>query len=235
MGIFKNEAMGIAEWIEHYLWQGADVILLLDNNSTDNYREQIAGFDPIKIVVLTASKEFAQEEHYSTTGLDWLRDNNIDIVAVLDLDEYMFSKDGTQLKSALTRIFNSSEQPSAITCKWTMFGSNAHTVQPNSIRHSFTLKKADYDENIKTVYKVKDLNNKISIHTSDVNGPTLDKSDILQINHYAIQSKEFFEKVKMSRGDATYNKNVRDWNYFEKYDFKDTEDLTLKTYLENAS
>jgi glycosyltransferase involved in cell wall biosynthesis len=235
MGIFKNESMGIAEWIEHYLWQGADVILLLDNNSTDNYREQIAKFEPSKVVVLPAKKEFAQEEHYSILGLNWLRDNSIDIVAVLDLDEYMYSKDGTQLKTVLTRIFNSSEQPSAITCKWTMYGSSGHTVQPSSIRHSFTWKKSEYDENIKSVYKVKDLHDTISIHTTPIKGPTVDKSDILQINHYAIQSKEFFEKVKMTRGDAAYNKNIRDWNYFEKYDFKDTEDLTLKSHLENTA
>ena len=38
MAIFKNESMGIREWIEHYVWQGVDKILLINNNSTDYWK-----------------------------------------------------------------------------------------------------------------------------------------------------------------------------------------------------
>ena len=42
----------------------------------------------------------------------------------------------------------------------------------------------------------------------------------LHINHYVIQSREFFERVKMTRGDiANKDKdNFRDWNYFALLD-----------------
>ena len=36
MAIFKNESMGIREWINHYQWQGVDNILLINNDSTDD-------------------------------------------------------------------------------------------------------------------------------------------------------------------------------------------------------
>jgi hypothetical protein len=42
----------------------------------------------------------------------------------------------------------------------------------------------------------------------------------LHINHYVIQSREFFERVKMTRGapnDAAQD-SIRDWNYFAKHD-----------------
>ena len=45
VGIFKNEAMGIAEWISHYRWQGAKHIYLIDNNSTDDWRSRLGPED----------------------------------------------------------------------------------------------------------------------------------------------------------------------------------------------
>jgi hypothetical protein len=46
------------------------------------------------------------------------------------------------------------------------------------------------------------------------------KNSNLHINHYVIQSREFFERVKMTRGDnATADKDsIRDWNYFALLD-----------------
>ena len=59
---------------------------------------------------------------------------------------------------------------------------------------------------------------------------------LIRLNHYPIQSQEFFEKVKMTRGDVL-NKNVdniRDKNYFDSYNknasFKDD---ILKNLIEN--
>jgi hypothetical protein len=42
----------------------------------------------------------------------------------------------------------------------------------------------------------------------------------LHINHYAIQSREFFERVKMTRGDVADKEKdtYRDWHYFDLLD-----------------
>lgn len=44
LGIFKNEAFNIREWVEHYEWQGADKIFLIDNGSTDNSMELLSDY-----------------------------------------------------------------------------------------------------------------------------------------------------------------------------------------------
>ena len=43
----------------------------------------------------------------------------------------------------------------------------------------------------------------------------------LHINHYMIQSLNWFMKVKTIRGDADYQvrDNLRDYNYFKAYDY----------------
>ena len=47
----------------------------------------------------------------------------------------------------------------------------------------------------------------------------MEKSRV-QLNYYLIQSKEYFEETKMTRGDsASANfENVRTWDYFNGYD-----------------
>ena len=63
--------------------------------------------------------------------------------------------------------------------------------------------------------------------------PTVDNPQQLSLNHYAIMSREYFSKVKMTRGDADNQKvdNIRDWNYFDRYDHKEVEDEELKQLL----
>ena len=39
----------------------------------------------------------------------------------------------------------------------------------------------------------------------------------LHLNHYAIQSLKWFMEVKMTRGDVIWQKNVRNFEYFKKY------------------
>ena len=55
------------------------------------------------------------------------------------------------------------------------------------------------------------------------------ENSALHLNHYAIQSLDWFMKVKATRGDinAAKNENVRDKNYFDEYNFNDIEDLEL--------
>ena len=238
MAIFKNEAMGIREWIQHYQWQGVDEILLLNNGSTDNWKEKIQGLK--NLTVLDAPKPHAQLENYNKIGIPWLKSNGVDVVAVLDLDEYMFGKDGKILGEHIQEAFNGSESPSIFTCPWTMFGSSGLDKQPESIRKEFIWRKKHipflYREFCiqlkKSVFLLKDLE-ELDVHIPVVVGNSIACPKGIQLNHYAIQSKEYYEKVKMSRGDvksAVYQ-NVRDWKYFEKYDFNDEKDTQLRDLL----
>ena len=44
VGIFKNEADILPEWLEHHLWQGVEHFFLIDNNSTDDWQGAVAPF-----------------------------------------------------------------------------------------------------------------------------------------------------------------------------------------------
>jgi hypothetical protein len=242
MAIFKNEAMGIREWIEHYKWQGVDEILLLDNNSSDDWRHKIVGLEN-NVTIMSAPRDHVQTENYVNLGLPWLKANGVQVVAILDLDEYMFGTDGRTLKEHIVEVFGSVGRPSQFTCKWHMFGSSGLEEQPESIRASFTWKKSEEDWNIKSVFWLDDLVNTntaegvhkffhgVNQHTCKVSGVTLGCPSGLQLNHYSIQSKEFYEKIKIQRGAVDKHDNTHNWDFFKENDFKEEEDTKLKTLV----
>ena len=59
---------------------------------------------------------------------------------------------------------------------------------------------------------------------------TILENSVLHLNHYAIQSREFFTKIKMTRTDAfSFSTNsVRTEEYFQRYDWNDICDKELK-------
>ena len=60
VAIFKNEAMNFAEWISHYLWQGASHFYLIDNGSTDDWNSTISREDLARITVMREEKRHIQ-------------------------------------------------------------------------------------------------------------------------------------------------------------------------------
>ena len=61
------------------------------------------------------------------------------------------------------------------------------------------------------------------------------KKSFLNLNHYAIQSLDYFTRVKMTRNDAVHNKNVRNKEYFNRYDrnSNDKDDNELSEISDN--
>ena len=66
------------------------------------------------------------------------------------------------------------------------------------------------------------------------------ENSALHLNHYAIQSLNWFMKVKATRGDisAANNENVRNIEYFKEYNFNDIDDnelsnVTNSRYISN--
>jgi hypothetical protein len=62
-----------------------------------------------------------------------------------------------------------------------------------------------------------------------MNEPLL-KTHSLHLNHYRIQSWEFYKKVKMTRGDGAVKgfNNIRTRKYFQIHDYKDMKDTELR-------
>jgi hypothetical protein len=102
-----------------------------------------------------------------------------------------------------------------------MFGSNNCISHPKDIRINLTKRNEVLHPNTKYIFQTKNINSQsLNLHfLNDGYNNNIDLSDIFRLNHYPIQSREYFEKVKMSRGDATSGEltNIRDWNYFDHY------------------
>ena len=62
VAIFKNEAVAMREWLQHYMRQGVEHFYMIDNGSTDDWKSQIEG---APVTVYTDAKKHAQIELYN--------------------------------------------------------------------------------------------------------------------------------------------------------------------------
>ena len=235
VGIFRNEAHVLREWVEHYAAQGVDEVLLLDNGSTDAWAEALDGaaVAGVPVTVLPAVGEHQQVRHYNELALPWLTAKGVDAAAVFDLDEFYFGVDGRTLRDHAIEAF-AKRGVAQFSCVWSMFGSSGFVEQPEAgVRESFTWRQRGLaaSVNVKSVVLVEQLRS-LAIHTHDVVGATSGCPPGAQLNHYAIQSRAYFERVKMTRGDAARSDNVRDAAYFAAYDKEasEVEDVALRDF-----
>jgi hypothetical protein len=235
--VFKNESHILSEWIQHYLIRGVDHIYLVNDHSTDNflpilekYNTKITLFHN-DIVTKDVGRQTMIYEKYFRPILHTSK-----WAAILDLDEFLYSPTNTSFST----ILQNHDGYSQIKVDWLHFGSNGHELQPISVvagftqRANFTRSESYYSH--KTLFKTADLL-AFSIHEHSVNGSTfhLAYSDAnppaLVINHYNLQSREFYFNVKATRGDCDnwfdHNKLLRDQALFQRYDINDVEDLRL--------
>ncbi|GMI06822.1 hypothetical protein TrLO_g6174 [Triparma laevis f. longispina] len=223
--------MNIAEWISHYRWQGALHFYLIDNGSTDDWKSKLNMTGDTTVV--TRLEPHQQQQHYDSY-LPTLRENHkCDWALVVDLDEYVYAKPPTKgLASFFASVSPFTDQ---IKIPWKMFGSSGFNLQPESVRCSFTERSKTFNTRFtKTTIRIKEID-AFKVHRHQLKSSLSSKltslffnrevlldnlEGALQINHYAIQSREYFERVKLHRGDVYWpDKNdIRTWEYFENYD-----------------
>lgn len=251
MAQFKNEGHILEEWINHYLSEGVSHFYLIDNGSTDNSLLVISPFFEAGLVTIFSSELRDQTGHYNRFVLPVAKESQF--ILTVDLDEFLYSRGN--YKTIRSYLQNLQPDVGAIIIPWKMFGSNGYSEQPKGVVASFNKRELCTSSLGKLICNTKHLR-AFDIHFVDsdkpiyfptagklteITQPVLEKlrpNDIelldLHLNHYAIQSKEFFSRVKMTRGDAVYSDKdkIRDWAYFDSYDFKDVEDneLLLKKY-----
>ncbi len=222
LAIMKNESMNIVEWLDHYKWQGVDQIFLIDNASTDDSVKKVKAYSDDGFVELYFRAEpHRQVQHYRRVLEEAEIKKRVEWLIVADLDEFWYAKEGT-LKQYLLDM---SDDIDLVYAPWRMFGSSGLSEHPDSVRKCFTLRwPLSAKEPTKWVVRTSSLvtSNQINIHKVHGidSGRVLMDSDGIRLNHYVIQSKSYFESVKMTRGDVAKSKmqNIRDWDYFNKYD-----------------
>lgn len=223
LAIMKNEAMNIDEWIEHYLWMGAGKIYLIDNGSTDDTVSKARAWQAKGLVQLVEyTEKHKQRQHYWRAIKHFQIRQQCEWLLVADLDEFWFCPNGDRMTTALCEF----ESYDVIYSNWVMFGSSGLVEQPKSAREGFLLRRPGTDAHLNTKYicRTSVLKRASSVHIHKIKGADSSRtiSDIqrFQLNHYPIQSLEFFRSVKMTRGaaDSSEYDNFRDIGYFRRYD-----------------
>lgn len=215
LAIFRNEAMNLNEWISHYFTQGASKLYLINNGSTDNYKEIIDQYGD-KILLFEKHERYKQDEHYND-AYSYIKKNEYlpEWMFVVDLDEFVFCSETTilnklkEIPDYMDEIFIS-EQP---------FGSSNLVKHPiNKIREQFIYRQSKKISN-KTMFRCNKVKiGELGIHCTISGLTQYDGNELFKLNHYLIQSREFFENIVMKRGCAKYSWYYKNWSYFEKHD-----------------
>ena len=233
--IAKNENMVIREFVQHYQWQGVQHIYLIDNGSTDNTKQVLQPFiDDGYIEYYYMPKKHSQTDHYNSiyphikNQCKWL--------IVCDADEYIYNRIPENTIATYLHTLDYANV-NGVALNWKMFGSSGYKQQPESIRSSFIMRKRE-DSNQKTIVNTSQTE-KLIMHShvyTNPNNQLISNPFELALNHYAIMSLEYFQKVKMTRGDAYINTsdNVRNMDYFARYDHKEMEDTELRDLVERS-
>lgn len=248
--IFKNESHIMKEWILHYLEEGVEHFYLIDNGSTDNYKEIIEPYKDI-ITLFEDDKKHAQIELYNKHILPVIHETKW--IIGCDLDEFIWGVD-TSIANILHQIENTDHENKVglIQIPWEMYGSSGHIEQPRLVVPNFK-NRLKYSEkifiNCKSIAKTSAVK-KLYVHyfelkddyiildstleptflgqNHDLTEEIINKSKI-RCAHYAIQSYNWFKDVKMKRGDVNWDQyeNVRNDEYFKQYDYNEIYDDKL--------
>lgn len=240
-----NETHIIREWIEHYLWQGVDHFILIDNCDVclENESRDILA-DYIEKGQVTLHRDLvkhAQMEHYTKYSKPF-RDL-AEWIIVVDTDEFVYARRGYKLIGDY--LMSLSPAVVQVCVPWKVYGSSGQIKIPKSAVDTFITRHkgsthcksiiragAGGDYNIH-VHGLNKVNKKYGtcINSASVGrkcdeplegrGEARDYSEYhLHMNHYAIQSLDWFKAVKMTRGSANtavFDK-IRDLTYFKRYD-----------------
>jgi hypothetical protein len=238
LATFKNEAMILKEWIEHYKWQEFDHIFLINNNSDDDYMSVLRPYIKEGYVTLfDLPGKYQQINNYNIAFL--CIQNSITWLAVCDIDEYWFTPTGT-VKKYIEALDNNNIH--VLYTRWYGYGSSGHDTQPSSIRTSFT-KRAEDVGSVKSIVRASNVI-QLDIHQHSLTDDTIVKIDYdnIRLNHYRVMSREYFMKTKLVRGSPSGYPSLdicdiyRDEKYFVENDTNDIEDNTLANLvLNNAS
>jgi hypothetical protein len=222
----KNETINLKIWINHYLWQGVDKIYLIDNGSTDEPLKILQPYiDNGILVYISLPEKYKQLEHYKKVIQDEDIINKTEWLIICDLDEFFYG-----YPNKLIDTINEYKEYDIIYSNWLMFGSDGLIDHPDDIRKSIVWRDKNFHELTKYIVKPNKIKNFDDIYIHKINN--MDNSiivnDKIRLNHYPIQSLDFFTKVKMTRGgNSPITENVRDINYFNKYNenmiYKDTD------------
>lgn len=234
---FKNEAHILKEWIEHYRLHNIDHLYLMNDGSNDNFEEILEPYIKEGYVTLLHQTEVINTYPRQKVVYQRLLTKHLPSSkwwAILDLDEFLYCPDEVDLQKVMKK-YDERPEVSQVYAHWLMFGSSGHIEQPKLVVPNFLMRRKEMEAQVKSIFRADRLKD-FDVHFHKVDGESVHDWSFI-INHYAIQSWKFFERVKMTRGDVNLYVQqvgiVRDRAYFDKYDYNEVEDTRLS--IQNKS
>ena len=215
--VFKNETMNMKVWLDHYINQGVEKFYLIDNDSTDNPLEILQPYIDKGIVnYFYRPEKYKQNEHTKEIIISENLKDKTEWLIICDADEFFYGYP-KKLSLTLEDDFSGYE---AIISQWRNFGSGGYEKHPENITKSILNRRPDFGKE-KYIVKPSAIKNIDDVYVHEIyNVNSTIENDKIRINHYVIQSKEFYEKVKMDRGDACHPgaNDKHNWGFFKTYD-----------------
>jgi hypothetical protein len=227
--MFKNESHVLKEWIEHYKFHGVDHIYLINDNSDDSFLQIIEPYINNGFVTLynneLKSNELGRQTHaYNYYFQPHLKETQW--FGILDLDEFLYSPNEIDIKTVLSKYENEDQ----LQVNWVHFGSSGHISQPENVVASFLFRgeynshtngpNGRYNSHKSIVNTQKNSQIVLNIHSHAIVGVGVgsyrnisfyENPPQLLVNHYAIQSLDFWKNVKMTRGDINRYYDSQRW------------------------
>ena len=260
--MFRNERWNLKEWIEHYKHHGADHIYLIDDFSNDNYLFIIQPYIDSGYVTLFSNditERYTGRQIDITNKYLLPVVNESKWIANVDLDEYLYSPEYVDLKELLKQYedygciltnwvwFNSSdliEHPKDGIVK-NFIKRAEYNVKVFFTRHDCMNVNGQFEPQWETFNAAKGIANsdfnikKFNVHEIYTDGKTINlsyKTDTenpkLLLNHYKIQSREYWEKIKMKEiydvNHYYYTGSPHGWHEFYSSDIGDIIDKRLQ-------
>jgi hypothetical protein len=211
VGIVRNEATYLAEWLEFHLMVGAGHIYLYDNGSTDASADIVRPYrEAGQVTVIewpTQSGRSPQLTAYADAirrfGARWRW------MAFIDVDEFLYPAEGDSLAALLDQRFG---HLAGVEVGWRNFGSSGHVARPAGlVTAAYTLRGAGPACEIRTVANVKSIVDPTAVsavvgaHEFPVRAGErlrlpLETGEI-RLNHYFTRSREEFE-AKLAVGSV---------------------------------
>lgn len=250
--IQRNRGPWVVEWVAFHLLMGFTRFHLYCHKTDDGMTETLLKLSksyPITVHRVDADDrpQIAAYQHsWATHG------NDVDWMAFIDGDEFLFPTKHRTIGEALATF--DGQALSAIGAYWRCYGSSGHVDEPteglvvqNYPRHSST----DFLPNRHVKSIVRGRQEGVNIQTSHVFGTpkgTFDERlrpinhgwmkglepsyDLLRINHYTVQSHEFFRKTKQNIGAPDANPNlIRPDSWYAEYDRNECDDGVSYNFL----
>jgi hypothetical protein len=226
---FKNERSSIYEWILHYKKWGVDHIWMIDNGSTDDYNIE----EFINEGFVTVYKESTLDQQNAYNKYVPRIKKEVKWLGVLDMDEFLYSKDNDDLKHVVSNI---NQNNKIISIQMTIFLPATFESKESIIEMNILNKFNDSNTCPKCLFNL-DLLNKVSIHGFEVKKKlhlTADKT-LLCINHYRYGSFEYLYGIKEGRGGGVHKNKYRNGLPIKQINSLNDKDLPNNTYLRDKS